>query len=257
MKYIKFSFCIIMLLLFCISFSKNNMATEINTETSTQFDINNLPKYVSEDEITTFLNNSVYLGDSIVMFFYSFTQRKEVNNFCDATFLFAKSMRLNDVLQEVSRDSIHPTYMGQKRLAEDAILLCGKKNVFIYLGMCDLIYTDINTNILMYQSLIDRIKAKIPDVKIHIISLTYIVRNSGRSAFQTNDGIRLFNYNLKVMCENNNIGFIDMASPYSNQNGDMDPEYSSDSYFHIKSQYYSLWENTLRGYARQYLSTLK
>ena len=95
-------------------------------------------------------------------------------------FLAAGSFSANNALWDVGEESVHPVYQGEQRQIWDSISMMGSKKVFIMLGMNDLNITGLEGSCEIYQELIGKIKESNPDVEIHIMSMTYILKGGRR-----------------------------------------------------------------------------
>ena len=103
-----------------------------------------------------------------------------------------------------------------------------------------------------YAQVIANIKGTCPDAEIHLMSMTYTLRGKGKGNL-TNPNIRRFNEMLKQMARDNGWGFVDIANPLADANGDLLPAYCSDHYVHQTNAAYDVWSVVLRDYARSQL----
>ena len=87
-----------------------------------------------------------------------------------------------------------------------------------------------------------------PNVEIHLISVTYTLPDLGKKILN-NENIAQYNTLLQKMAEENDWGYIDLATPISDGNGNLAAECCSDGYVHLSKTAYTLWETTLSDYA--------
>ena len=127
------------------------------------------------------------------------------------------------------------------------------KRVFLFFGMNDLNVSGLEGTCEKYQQLISNIKEKSPDVEIHIISMTYTLKGAGKGKLK-NDIIREFNVLLQDMTKENGWGYMDMATPLADENGDLAEKYCSDGYVHQSRAAYDVWTTQIRDYARAQLA---
>ncbi|MCL1792451.1 MAG: GDSL-type esterase/lipase family protein [Oscillospiraceae bacterium] len=134
--------------------------------------------------------------------------------------------------------AVHPILNGQKTLPEDIIAQKNQKNVFICLGLNDLVWQTPEEFLAYYSALIERIRAKSPEKNIAIMSVTPCVDGHNLSALE-NGPIAEANNLLLDYAETNGVYFIDYAAAIRNPEENSLPEdFSSDSYTHLTTQAY-------------------
>lgn len=229
------------------------MTQEISTEAATEETtlLTNVME-ISEEEIDAYFADSVFVGDSIMLGFRNFCMKQKDSFLNDIQFLAAGSFSVSNSLWDVTEKSVHPVYQGKKRHVWESISMMGPKRVFLFFGMNDLNISGLEGTCEKYQQLISNIKEKSPDVEIHIISMTYTLRGAGKGKLK-NDIIRDFNVLLQDMAKENGWGFMDMATPLSDENGDLAAKYCSDGYVHQSRAAYDVWSTVIRDYARAQL----
>ena len=230
------------------------MTQETSTETTTEetaalTDI----MEISDTEIDTYFADSVFVGDSIMLGFRNYCMKQKDSFLNDIQFLAAGSFSVSNSLWDVTEKSVHPVYQGKKRHVWESISMMTPKRVFLFFGMNDLNISGLEGTCQKYQQLINNIKEKSPDVEIHIISMTYTLKGAGKGKLK-NDIIREFNILLQDMAEENGWGFMDMATPLSDENGDLAANYCSDGYVHQSRAAYDVWSTVIRDYARAQLN---
>ena len=87
-----------------------------------------------------YFDDAVFVGDSITLKLYHYV--KDMRNqgtpcLGSAKFLTAGSLGSGNALWPVSKESVHPSYQGEKMRIEKAIELMGARKVYIMLGMND------------------------------------------------------------------------------------------------------------------------
>ena len=90
-----------------------------------------------------YFDDAVFIGDSITLKLYHYV--KDMRNqgtpcLGGAKFLTAGSLGSGNALWPVSKESVHPSYQGDKMRIEKAIELMGARKVYIMLGMNDVAY---------------------------------------------------------------------------------------------------------------------
>ena len=128
--------------------------------------------------------------------------------------------------------------------------MMGKKHVFLFFGLNDIALDDDTPQ--LYRQLVANIKAASPEAQINIISMTYTAAGAGKKRLN-NDNIRRFNGEMKKIAAENGWGFVDMANPLSDGNGNLAAAYCSDNYVHQTTAAYQVWGQVLREYAKEIL----
>ncbi len=126
----------------------------------------------------------------------------------------------------------------------------GRKHVFLFFGLNDIGLGDDTPQ--LYQKLVAKIKEGSPEAQINIISMTYTAAGAGKRRLN-NDNIRKFNAEMKNIAVQNGWGFVDMANPLADGNGNLAAAYCSDHYDHQTNAAYQVWVQVLRQYAKEVL----
>ncbi|MCZ6944415.1 hypothetical protein EJ131_28865 [Bacillus mycoides] len=113
------------------------------------------------------------------------------------------------------------------------------KNIFILLGLCNLSETK-ESAITQYSQLIQKIKEKLPDTKINILSITPVTPERTQKE-ERYKNINDFNEGFKVLAKKEQVNFIDL-SPIFKDNPDL---YVKDG-IHFKSEFYPIWLEYLK-----------
>ncbi|WP_267379473.1 GDSL-type esterase/lipase family protein [Bacillus sp. GM_Baccil_2] len=113
------------------------------------------------------------------------------------------------------------------------------KNIFILLGLCNLIETK-ESAITQYSQLIQKIKEKLPDTKINILSITPVTPERTQKE-ERYKNINDFNEGFKMVAKKEQVNFIDL-SPIFKDNPDL---YVKDG-IHFKPEFYPIWLEYLK-----------
>lgn len=227
--------------------------TTVNTEMTQEAADSSDVMEISEEEIDAYFADSVFVGDSIMLGFRNYSMKQKDSFLNDIQFLAAGSFSVTNSLWDVTDKSVHPVYQGKKRQIWESISMMDVKRVFLFFGMNDLNVSGLEGTCEKYQQLISNIKEKSPDVEIHIISMTYTLKGAGKGKLK-NDIIREFNVMLQDMAKENGWGYMDMATPLADENGDLAAQYCSDGYVHHSRAAYDVWTAQIRDYARAQLN---
>lgn len=204
------------------------------------------------EEIDAYFDDSVFVGDSIMLGFRNYAMKRQDTFLSRMGFLAAGSYSANNALWDVDDESVHPVYQGEQRQVWESISLMGSKKVFLMLGMNDLNITGVEGSCEKYEELIGKIKEKNPDAEIIIMSMTYVLKGKETGKLE-NDTIREFNGLLEAMAEKNGWGYVDVAEALADENGDLAEEYCSDGFAHQNPEAYDVWVSVLRKYADEHL----
>ncbi|MCI8846194.1 MAG: GDSL-type esterase/lipase family protein [Kineothrix sp.] len=204
------------------------------------------------EEIDAYFDDSVFIGDSIMLGFRNYAMKRQDTFLSRMNFLAAGSFSANNALWDVNDESVHPVYQGEQRQVWESVSLMGSKRVFLMLGMNDLNITGVEGSCEKYEELIGKIKEKNPDAEIIIMSMTYVLKGKETGKLQ-NDIIREFNGMLETMAEKNGWGYVNVAEALADGNGDLAEEYCSDGFAHQNPEAYDVWVSVLRKYADEHL----
>ena len=211
-----------------------------------------LSENAAEDAvINSYLADSVIIGDSIVLGYRNYCMKSGNEVLKGIKFLAAGSFSAHNALWPVSSESVHPLYQGEQRPVWESVAMMGAKNVFICFGLNDLNIDDDTVE--CYRQVIDNIVTATPEVNIHIISMTYTLKDKGVGKLN-NDNIRDYNSRLSQMAEENGWGFVDLAAPLADEEGNLKPEYCSDNFVHQTPKAYDIWTETLHDYLGNFLA---
>ncbi len=202
---------------------------------------------LTDEELAAYYRDSVFVGDSIMVGFrnYSAKQKSFVH---DIQFLAVGSYSAFNAMKPVEGDNVHPMYKGKKSQIWNAIPLMDSKRAFILLGMNDISILGLEGARDKYKELIDKILEASPDIEIHIISVTYTLKDQGKGKLN-NENLAQYNLLLQEMAEENGWGYLDLCTPISDGEGNLAKEYCSDGFVHLSSSAYTLWETALIDYA--------
>ena len=207
---------------------------------------------IAPEEIDAFFDNTVFVGDSVMEDFRNYSFARSDTWLGRLQFLAAVSFSTYSALRPVTAKNIHPVYAGQKRLVEDSIAMMGAEKVFMLFGPNDINITGIEKTAANYVELAGRIRAQSPDVEFYIMSMPYTVKGH-RDHNLYNDNIRRYNETMKNLAAEQGWGFVDIANPLADENGDLIESYSSDRDIHLRRAAYDVWCQVLRDYAKETL----
>ena len=177
---------------------------------------------------SSYFSDAVFVGDSVSLKLEYYDAAMDVLG--GASFLTSGSLGSGNALQEISDETVHPVYKGEKAYIEDSIADLGAKKVYIMLGMNDIGLYGIDESVENYETLVDRILEKSPDATIYVESMTPMTADSpiaGRDL--NNENIKIYNQRLLELAQRRGWYFVDVASVmYTEDGNSLIPEYCSD-----------------------------
>lgn len=221
-----------------------------------RMEVHSAENKIIDKEAEEYFNNAVFVGDSIMLGFRNYAMKRQDMFLPDVEFLAAGSFSANNALWPVDEKSVHPVYQGKQRQIWESVSMMKRDKVFLMLGMNDLNVYGLEGTCEAYKELIEKIKETNPKAEFHIMSMTYVLKGKDKGKLENNT-IREFNEMLEQMAEDNDWGFVNIAEPLSDVNGDLAEEYCSDDFAHQKPEAYDVWVEILCKYARECLNNEK
>lgn len=163
----------------------------------------NATSATSENNYKVIFKSTVFMGDSL-------TQPLSLYGFLDNTSVVAeKGRNIDKALADLDR----------------VVNLCPSTVVMLF-GMNDLGYYDnIEDYITKYEELLSELRKRIPDVKLVILSPTYITEQAAlTTTFLSSDRIDKSNELLQNMCKKEKITYIDIRDIQTNNPNMFEPD---------------------------------
>ena len=199
-----------------------------------------------------FFKNSVFAGDSVLSHFYWKVPFYDKETFGGSEFLVAVSYSAREALKEQS--DIHPMYKGEQKQIWESMKLIEPDRVFLFFGLNDIGVSGVDGFVKNYQTLIDNIKTAVPDAKLYILSTTPMRADFEKEKGLNNAKITEANGIMQEYCEQNNIGFIDIATMLLLEDGTLNLDYSDGkTNVHLNKTAYLMWKDVLVDYAKEQL----
>lgn len=202
------------------------------------------PKVKVDD---SWFDDCVIMGDSLTVGLSMYNDA--YNPFGDAKFVCASSLSYWNSQWDINRPgNVHPYYNGRKVLLEDAAVLTGAKKAIITLGMNDIGIWGPEGTIEQARSLLNKIRAKSPDLQIYLETVTPMIYGR-QKAHLNNELIRQFNSNLKNFAEQEGCGFLNSYDAFADSSGNLPYELCSDPGglgLHFNFQACAIWAEFLK-----------
>lgn len=191
----------------------------------------------------SYFDDAVFLGDSTINTLKVYEQINDC--FGDALFLCRPSY----AIRHAAENTMQLTWRGGSYTIEDIVAASGAKKLFIQLGMNDVALVGPEHSMEYWEIVLPRIREQSPDVQIFIQAGTPIYRESGRL---TNVNMDAYNELLKTFAEENGCFFIDIATPFKDENDYLMQKYCYDNYCHLNVEACEIWVRTLKDYLLEY-----
>ncbi len=182
----------------------------------------------------SYFNNTLFVGDSVTLKLERYVRQRRKGGkpglLGNAKFFCAGSLGSGNLLEAVSKSSMHPSLKGKKMKLEDAVAASKAKKVYVMLGMNDLAVYGIDGSVENMMTLLARVRKKSPKVEIFVQSATPRIR--GKDQKKLNNA-NLIKYNEKLCravenCGKPGVYFVDVASALRNDDGTLPLAYCSD-----------------------------
>ncbi len=223
-----------------------SLADEMNIDTSlTAFSLDGLfddtQLSITDDAGDEYQNSTAFLGDSVTLGLAFFENHP------------------SELV--IAKGSINPLDAVDKKLIEaengeminfpDALALTGADKAVLTFGSNAISIMSEETFLNYYVKLINEIKAKCPDCKIIIQSITPLATTCTLKKL-TNPLINRANLLLLILAHEHNVYFLNSAPALKDDSGYLKLEFcSSDDGIHINEEGYKVWINELRTHAIQ------
>lgn len=203
------------------------------------------PMYLPPDvEIVddSFFDDAVFISDSQGLIFYNCV--KYFGLLEGALHLCRNSYSIDSA----AGDKMLLSWRGHDYVIEEAIAQTGANRVFFMLGINDVGYYSVdNLGELMekWEIVIDRIQARTPQVEICIQSLIP-VWTGGETDRVNNEIVRAYNEQLKLLAEEKDCVFIDVAAYFVDSTGGLADPYTNDKFVHTNAAGVDTWVKVLK-----------
>ena len=188
----------------------------------------------------SWFDDAVFFGDSV-----SITLKKhcaKTGDLGDALFLCEYSFGVRNAVS----GKVKVWYKGKEYKPQQVLPLTGAKKVFAMFGANDIaLYGGIDRTMEKWQTLIDRIRKKSPDVEIFIESCFPVYHTINYEGLN-NKAIDKYNKRLIAFCEENDCVYVDLAHYFKDKKNGMAQRYSSDEYVHITYEAAEVWVEQLK-----------
>jgi lysophospholipase L1-like esterase len=128
----------------------------------------------------------------------------------------------------------------------DDIIRLQPRQIFLMIGINDLLFDRPSGIVSKYTHLIDRIQSEIPDCQLYLKSVLP-VNNSVRNTFVNNEDVQSVNVAIEQLARERDLGFIDLRALLSDPSGNLDAKFTEDG-VHLNGNAYQLWATAVKPY---------
>lgn len=209
---------------------------------------------LGDDVLFSYYDGAVFVGDSITRQLRIYLKEQSAKDvpLPTPTFLTAQSY----LLYTASRKNLLAghTNISYRGSEQPLCRIIGQMDppppqVYILLGVNDYAGEDIPKHIGYCQRLVMLLKEFSPETKITFFSLTPVTKKFSGSK----DRRALwdaYNLELEKLCAQEEVEYLDIATPLKDDDGYLKKEYCSDGQYHLSPEGLQVWLNTLKDHAQ-------
>lgn len=167
----------------------------------------------------SWFDDCVFIGDSLMVGLEMYNG--STGALGNAQFLCSVGLNYGNSQWEIDNPyNVHPTYNGEKVLAEDAGVLTGANKAIISMGINDIAVWNPERGVENARELVGRIRAKSPDMIIYLDSVKPMVSYAQKEGL-TNDLIDEFNERLCSMAEEEGCIYLNSHDAIADTDGSL------------------------------------
>jgi lysophospholipase L1-like esterase len=134
-----------------------------------------------------------------------------------------------------------------KRL--DEVVRHAPSKIFICIGTNDIARgVDQKTILLNYKNILETLKTKTPGTRIYVQSLFPV--GKGVITGHSNKKVQLLNTELKKLCAEMQITYINLYPNFTDESGYLNPKFTNDK-LHLMGAGYLLWKDLIEAYVNE------
>lgn len=193
---------------------------------------------VVEDD---YFRDAVFIGDSRTQGLFEYGGLEEVATFYASTGLTIFKL-LNTKIVKVPGQK-------QKITVEQALSEQEFAKIYLMVGINEMGTGDLERFLQKYQEVVARLKELQPNAIIYLQAIMKVTTDrSEKGDYITNQGIEERNIGIAAMADNVNTYFLDVNPLICNENGGLEPTYTTDG-VHLKASYIPIWKDFLKQHA--------
>lgn len=184
-------------------------------------------------------DDAVFIGDSVgnQLRRYCTTRRAEGEPVLGtARFLTAGAYTIwLASLAKVLQDYPALQYRGRKVTVPQGLQAMEAGKAVIMLGLADEPGRNMDTDISRYRRMVDRIREVLPDIVIVAVSVTPVTKRA-ESEKTKQKNLDNFNVHLEALCEEIDVGFVDVTTALKTEEGFLNGQLSNDKKVHLNPE---------------------
>lgn len=207
---------------------------------------------LTEEQLYTFFNGDVFVGDSITrqLRIYINEKNKRGENVPELIFLTAQSYMLYTASRRnLLKEHTNILYRGEELPLCKIIGKIKPKRAFILLGVNDYAGKDIKKHIGYVERLIDLVKEYSSETEVYFFSLTPVTKDFCKKLDYRTMWDE-YNAALEKVAIEKGAYYIDIATPLKDEDGYLKKDYTSDGRYHLSSEGLQIWLDTMLAYAQ-------
>lgn len=198
--------------------------------------------------VEEYYDRAVFIGDSIMEGYRLHAPVTETSPAYLSDFLTAKSYTTVAAMSASGR-SCHPKFQGKNLNVWEAMEEMEIDRAFLMFGANDLVGRGPQETFDNLMLLITTIRENLPEIEIHIVSMTPTYPGAGKGTLN-HDGVHALNNLLRDHQEECDYSYVDICSALEDEDGMLPKEYCSDEYVHLRAKAYEeIWDPVLFDYA--------
>ncbi len=201
----------------------------------------------------SFFDDAVFVGDSVTKQLSRYVQEQRQKTGKDilgkARFLCRDNYSIWIGCHTNLYGELRLKYQGKEVTIQGGLQKMGAGKAFVMLGLNDHAGSQMEKDVRRFGLIIDHVLEKNPDILFVAQSCTPIVKGA-ESKTRSRKNFTGFNENLKVLCEEKGVYYLDVATAVTGDDGYMIPEYAYDKLAHMNDKGLKVWLTELRRFAR-------
>ena len=186
-----------------------------------------------------FFSDAAFVGDSITGTLQAYTYGHE--DLGEPLFVMEASWSIRAIV-DFGKQVL---YEGRYMSLQDALNRAGVSRVFILLGTNDIGVIGVEKTAEKLELLIDSLQEAMPKLEIYLQSCTPMYGPSQKLKLN-NDFIAQYNLRMREVAVEKGCCYVEISEALRDEQGDLLPEYSQDSYVHLTSKAGEVWAQALK-----------
>lgn len=207
-------------------------------------------------EIDAWFDDALFVGDSVTRQLHSLVikERNEGNRpLGEARFVTAHSFMLHtSSLNKLSEDHVNLRHNGNEYTLASLVQRFQPGKLFLRMGLNDGIRKENEKLMRFYGRTIDLVLQASPDTMV-ILQTVGPVTERQKSNLLQQPNINAFNQELKELCEQKGVHFLDVSTPLMGPDGLLPLSLASDTKVHLSEEGLHLWMKALRLFAQEHM----